>query len=249
MLRILGCEITIASNGEEAVELFRKSPFDVVLMDCQMPILDGFEATKGIRDYETSTGKSRTPVIALTAGTTKNDALKWKSAGMDDLVSKPFSLGDIVSILEKHCPTCRVNATQEDKKVDDDLQDSYVDATVRIINRAALDNIQEVENQTGNPLLPQIFSGYEEQFKTKLVELKSDIFREDAESSSKSAHAIKSMSANIGAEKVKHIAGRMERLGRTGDIAAMECLISELEVANAEFSSEMQSVELKRYSR
>ncbi|PLW70454.1 hybrid sensor histidine kinase/response regulator [Pseudohalioglobus lutimaris] len=247
MLQMLGCEITIASDGLEAVGLFRKNKFDIVLMDCQMPRMDGFEATRAIRAYESQARKQRTPIIALTAGTSKHDADRCRSAGMDDFFSKPFGLTDIVSALEKNLPQ-RVAASPKDATSSDSSQEIIGDDAIIVINQSAISNIQEVESQTGNPLLPQIFLGYEEQFNTKLLELKDDISRKDSQASFKSAHAIKSMSANIGAERVKKIAEKMERFGRLGDVDSIYGMFSELELAKEEFSQEMQRVELKKYS-
>ncbi|MDP2114845.1 MAG: response regulator [Bacteroidota bacterium] len=86
-------EVTIANNGLEAVEIFRKNKFDVILMDIMMPVMDGLEATIQIREEEKITNSdSRTPIIALTANTMDNDRDTCISYGMDDFMSKPFDI-------------------------------------------------------------------------------------------------------------------------------------------------------------
>ncbi len=100
MLQKLGCQVDCVANGKEAVKAVLSIPYDVLLMDCQMPILDGFQATAALRkweaeDYysETENRKSKTekriPIIAMTANAMKGDREKCLEAGMDDYISKP----------------------------------------------------------------------------------------------------------------------------------------------------------------
>lgn len=256
MLQILGCEVLIASDGLEALNAYRDSKVDLVLMDCQMPNMDGFEATREIRNYEIEEQLDKVAIVALTAGISNEDEEKCNLAGMDDFISKPFGIEDVQAALLRHCPR-NANSSRPAPPISDDKlrhltasksQDLSIEEAVKVINYSALKNIQEIENQTGNHLLPQIFSGYEEQFDDKLMELKSDLGRNDSASSYKSAHAIKSMSANIGAERVRHVAERMERFGRRGDTQSISDLLPELLSAKVEFTKEMQRIELKKYN-
>ncbi|HLO66392.1 MAG TPA: ATP-binding protein [Holophaga sp.] len=91
LLGKLGCSCHLASNGLEAVEAARKEPFDLILMDCMMPEMDGFEAARRIRRLEAEGGRPRLPIVALTANATKEDMQKCREAGMDDFLSKPYT--------------------------------------------------------------------------------------------------------------------------------------------------------------
>ena len=91
MLEAFGYESAIAKNGSEAVDLTVTGNFDVVLMDCQMPVMDGFEATRRIRHRETTLATPRLPIIALTANAMPNDQRKCLDAGMDAYLAKPFN--------------------------------------------------------------------------------------------------------------------------------------------------------------
>ena len=92
-------EVVIANNGVEAIEKFRESKFDVILMDIMMPVMDGIEATVKIREIERLDHiEWRTPIIALTANTMDNDRDKCISYGMDDFMAKPFDIELLKSI-------------------------------------------------------------------------------------------------------------------------------------------------------
>lgn len=99
-LSSLGHKVTVANNGLEGVELFKKNPFDLILMDIMMPVMDGIEATKVIREIEKRENKY-TPIIAFTANTLNNDYHTCKSNGMDYLLEKPFSVSKFTQILEE----------------------------------------------------------------------------------------------------------------------------------------------------
>jgi signal transduction histidine kinase/CheY-like chemotaxis protein len=90
MLEKIGFNADVAGNGQEGFDAVAESDFDLILMDCQMPVLDGYEATKAIREREIESGKSRIPIIALTANAMIGDSEKCLASGMDDYMSKPF---------------------------------------------------------------------------------------------------------------------------------------------------------------
>lgn len=95
MLQILNFSVVIAQNGEEAVKQYLENDFDLIFMDCQMPLMDGFEATTKIRELESREEKNHTPIIALTAGSGKEDRLRCIRSGMDDYLTKPFSISEL----------------------------------------------------------------------------------------------------------------------------------------------------------
>mgnify|MGYP002476811467 FL=1 len=101
---------TTAKNGREAVDTFvaqyeEKSGFHLVLMDCQMPVMDGYEATRHIRNFELMRdGASETPIVAVTANAMEEQVLECSAAGMDEVLTKPFKLGQLIDILRRHLP-------------------------------------------------------------------------------------------------------------------------------------------------
>jgi CheY-like chemotaxis protein len=106
MLGTFGCKVTVARDGQEAVRLFESKSCDLILMDCQMPNMDGFEATKAIRSLEQgkNEGAKHIPIIALTANATSDDRSLCVSAGMDDYISKPFTRDHLRKTVTKWLP-------------------------------------------------------------------------------------------------------------------------------------------------
>ncbi|MBF0342056.1 MAG: response regulator [Magnetococcales bacterium] len=105
MLVKIGCDRShcrTADNGEQAVERFRSQLFDLVFMDCQMPVMDGYQATRLIREWELLQGSPPTPVIALTADVTQANRIAGQSAGMNDFLAKPVGLGELRNMLQRH---------------------------------------------------------------------------------------------------------------------------------------------------
>ncbi|WP_051822680.1 response regulator [Desulfonatronum thiodismutans] len=102
LLKEMGAAVDVVGNGREAVEAVRTGKYDLVFMDCQMPIMDGFEATRRIRESES--GGRRTPIVAMTAHAMEKDRERCLAVGMDDYLSKPVKTGDLVRILEKYSP-------------------------------------------------------------------------------------------------------------------------------------------------
>ena len=101
MIKKLGCEVTVANNGAEALKVIPDKQFDIILMDCQMPVMDGFEATRAIRQM---VGEIRDiPIVAVTAHTLKEDRQRCLDAGMDDYVAKPVRRDKLFAVLQNYC--------------------------------------------------------------------------------------------------------------------------------------------------
>ncbi len=105
MLKRLGCKVTLACNGAEAIDKFLSQSFDLILMDCNMPVMDGFEATKQIRILEQQSNTPQTPIVALTAHAFEEIKKQCIDAGMYEYLSKPFNQMQLNQILSKFINT------------------------------------------------------------------------------------------------------------------------------------------------
>ncbi len=217
MIQILGCEVDIASNGEEAVEKYSSGHFDLIFMDCQMPIMDGYEATRQIRMLENENQCKPIPIIALTAGINEEDKARCKAAGMNRYLTKPFSISELTEVLTAYLGY-KVGSAALGVSKENIVPEPRTKTPVHleVINWAAVENIREVEKQTGRSILPTIFDGFNSQMSEKLEEIESDMKSGDPQALYRTAHAIKSMSANIGAEQVRQLSSSIEITGRAG---------------------------------
>lgn len=100
ILELMECEVDIAEDGEEALQMYEKNKYDLILMDVQMPKLDGYDTTREIRKREESTGQ-HIPIVALTANALAGDDEKCLNSGMDDYLSKPLDTDKLAEILKK----------------------------------------------------------------------------------------------------------------------------------------------------
>jgi signal transduction histidine kinase/ligand-binding sensor domain-containing protein/CheY-like chemotaxis protein/HPt (histidine-containing phosphotransfer) domain-containing protein len=246
IIRLLGHEVEIASNGQIAVEKFVGGEYSLIFMDCQMPVMDGYTATRKIRRIEMERNSQRVPIIALTAGSNKDDKDRCQNAGMDGYLTKPFSINDIQSNIEKHMRS-------EFSKIDSDLGIELINSEKvddcnaiatdsKILDLSAIDNIRAIERQTGKQLLPAIFEGYVKQMEEKLKDIERNVITKDGTALFRTAHAIKSMSANIGADKVKKISILIEKKGKANEFSDLAEEIIALTQAYHEFLKEFDIV-------
>jgi CheY-like chemotaxis protein len=112
IVQSVGCSVTTASDGEQALARLADGEFDLVLMDWHMPIMDGLAATRRLRVVEQAQGRARLPVIALTASVLPGDREACEAAGMDGFIAKPFSYDDLLGVLDRYLPAARARQTQ-----------------------------------------------------------------------------------------------------------------------------------------
>jgi CheY-like chemotaxis protein len=104
ILAKLGCQVTVAGDGREALDSYQAGPYDLVFMDCEMPVMDGFEATQAIREWERRNVRPRTPIVAVTANALDGDRERCLATGMDDYLAKPFRMQELVAVVRRHSP-------------------------------------------------------------------------------------------------------------------------------------------------
>lgn len=252
MLQLLGHNVDIASNGSLAVEKFNLNPYDLIFMDCQMPVMDGYEATLKIRETEKTNALEPIPIVALTAGFNKQDKEKCFRVGMNHYLTKPFSiseLGDVIRTYLKGDMKTKRSKTNDTLDSDTNSVENISAFGDIVINDKAVGNILEVETQTGKSILPAIFEGFSNQMDEKLKEIEAESKNGGYSSIYRIAHAIKSMSANIGAEKVRSISAHIELKGRNNDTGSTTEDLDKLNSAYLEFLEVFRSKFLKKTSK
>jgi signal transduction histidine kinase/ligand-binding sensor domain-containing protein/CheY-like chemotaxis protein/HPt (histidine-containing phosphotransfer) domain-containing protein len=246
MLQLLDFEVEIAENGAVAFEKFKSGSYVLIFMDCQMPVLDGFAASRKIRKFEELIGSPAIPIIALTAGIGKEDKERCIAAGMDGYLTKPFSISELRDSIQDFKARIDGRASHNDRAQASSQTSSHQQAgptpvESEIFNMRAINNIREIEQQTGRSLLPSILDGFVKQMHEKLDEIIMDFQNRDPEKIYRTAHAIKSMSANIGAERVRKISANIEAEGRCGVIPDGSASFELLNSAYCEFIEQFES--------
>jgi CheY-like chemotaxis protein/HPt (histidine-containing phosphotransfer) domain-containing protein len=234
MLVDTGCQVSCAANGQEALELLKENQFDLVLMDCQMPVMDGFEATRIIRELESRRVlQNTTPVIALTANAMAGDRERCLEAGMNDYLSKPLAQTELNGILSKWLPQQKSLSQQRSVSSHTEPHTSTTSPTPSnaLINNQALDNIRNL--QGGEAILLKVIDIYLGETPLILKEIRESISRNQPDAMYKAAHKLKSSSANLGAERLAELCRELEALGRTNQTSGADVLFDEIETEYA----------------
>jgi signal transduction histidine kinase/ligand-binding sensor domain-containing protein/CheY-like chemotaxis protein/HPt (histidine-containing phosphotransfer) domain-containing protein len=240
ILDLLGCDVTVVHNGQEAVEAQLSNPFDMIFMDCQMPVCDGIEATVLIRQSELAKGIGPVPVVALTAGNTTDEREKALSSGMNLFLSKPFTFEDIKAVLESYFSSDVGGALSDVVKCEQSSEDFGDDAIVDI---DAVRNIRSLEEQTGRLIFDKVLEKFDEQFSEKLTELEATLAAAPYahEKVASLGHAIKSMSANVGAACIRAHASDIEKLSKDKSKVFDGSVVDRLRKERLRFFEEIKS--------
>ncbi|MET0091886.1 MAG: EAL domain-containing protein [Sedimenticola sp.] len=210
MLEILGCQVSVADNGQVALDSFSKGRFDLVLMDCHMPVMDGFAATAEIRKLEENNEQqSRTPIIALTADVEKNIQQRCRESGMDDYLSKPFNQQQLHEILDKWSDS---NSQLEDGAV------CPQESSEGLVDMDALESLRQVGLAGGRDILGDAVGKYCETAPAQLQSMENAYAQGDATNLGLVAHSLKSASAALGAGQFSKHCHALEKLGKAGQL-------------------------------
>ncbi|MEW5756722.1 MAG: ATP-binding protein [Pseudomonadota bacterium] len=222
------CHVTVANDGREAVELYQKKHFDLVLMDCQMPELDGYSATEEIRRMEKAGQRAPVPIIALTANAVAGDREKCLACGMTDYVSKPFTQHELFSAMGKWLrmpPAPQKPIAAEAVPT----PDSAPAAQSGLLDPVALQRIRSLDESGGAALLRKIIGIFLDSSPQLVQAIKTAAETLDANALRAAAHSLKSNAANLGALRLAEICKELEHLGRNNTPAAAAPLASGLE--------------------
>ena len=194
MLKILGCRVTVVEDGQGAIDACTHQPFDVVLMDCQMPEVDGFAATAEIRRREAEAGGTRMPIVALTANAMCGDREHCLAAGMDDYLSKPFRQSELSNVLARSLPDRMISP-----RPDTEPESSEATPSMAELDQEPLEVLRSLERQGAAKLVSRTIGKFVSCSEELLDQISSSADRGDAVELGRAAHSLKSSSANVGA--------------------------------------------------
>jgi signal transduction histidine kinase/CheY-like chemotaxis protein/HPt (histidine-containing phosphotransfer) domain-containing protein len=223
MLAKLGLQFQVADDGAQAVDLVKQADFDLVLMDCQMPVMDGYEATAAIRALPAGRGAAL-PIVALTANAMQGDEQLCRDAGMNGFLAKPYSLASLQATLAgwlqgapAPAPASALPAAA--------LSVTSVAAGSPAIKMATIDALRELDEPGSTELVTHLVGSFLKSANDSLARVAAAATVGDAKALAQGAHSLKSSAANLGADALAACYRELEKLGREGRIDEARALI------------------------
>lgn len=224
-LREFGCEAVAVSNGREAVEAAQHTNYAAILMDCQMPEMDGFEAARTIRRMEQESG-THVPIIAMTAQAMSGDREQCLLAGMDDYISKPVTSKKLAEVLQKWLPQFINDSSELDNLVlsaaAEQDRESFDVTSLGFAFEQYENKLSEWTKAFGEKTAIELTSEIVYGIKTVLVELEQNISSRDNSAVKSTAHRLKGLSLNLYRDETNNLSVELEQQAKSGDWKAIE---------------------------
>ncbi len=224
-IKIFGMHAMTAENGRIGLELWRSGHFSLVITDCYMPVMDGYEMTQAIRNIETIEGRARTPVIAWTANALKEEREHIAAAGMDELLVKPVNMQELRSVLTKWLkPNGEDGRDAETELAKPGLKSQEQNPSP--IDYSVLDAI--INNKDEQSQLLRDFLVY---IQTDRSQLEALLEQDDCAATQSCAHRMKGSSRMVGAVRLGNACASIEETAKAGDMTAVRVSVVELDAA------------------
>lgn len=223
LLAKLGVEVHEATNGALALQAFAARGFDLVLMDCIMPVMDGFEATRALRAQEHAGGR-HTPVVALTAGSSTEDRDRCLEAGMDDFLPKPLREDELVAMLRRHLQAATAVPAQAHAATAPSVAAVIDPETRRMLSGMS-------GNAPGSSLFGELVAHFRGEFPQRFDDLVHALLGADAVGVRQRAHGMRGSCLSIGFAQLGGILAEVESAARAGDMASAVQALPEIERA------------------
>ncbi len=241
MVEKLGYQPDVVDNGQKALTALKKGDYAAILMDCQMPIMDGFETTKNIREREAMAASDRLgssslphmPIIAVTANAMQGDRERCLAAGMDDYLSKPIKLDELRAALARWITSPPTTAVSEKQ------QPVY---TTTAPTRGIFDPARMYQNiGSDNELFAQLICLFLNRHQTMLAEIRTALADADSSAVERTAHTFKGTAGNLCASEVGLTASRLEAVGRLNALHDAPPVYAQLELEVARLVRVLES--------
>lgn len=235
LLEKRGHRVVVAENGREAIRAMKRHEFDIILMDVQMPEMDGFETTQTIRKCEQETG-DRIPIIAMTAHAMKGDRERCLEAGMDGYLSKPLQPSELFetiegfasrSLIEKEPPPHSGTPSETPSPINSMVANGQSQPET-----PAFDRDQAMETVDGDvELIKEIIEAFLQEYPNLMADLRNAIAKDDPQAVGQAAHTLKGAASALAATSVVELAKEFESLGAANEISKAASLYATLEEA------------------
>jgi two-component system sensor histidine kinase BarA len=247
VLRQLDVQFDLAEDGAQAVHKWRNSEHDIIFMDCSMPVMDGLQATRIIRNEEDGTKRSRIPIVALTAHLEGgNKSSSWKDAGMDLRITKPFTMSQITDAIEKLTPASRRTSPPQVTAASTKPQDQSLPgnepgeksnvAELPVLDEMVLSGLLNIGNGKTS-FVTKMISLFTQNTGPTLDRIEIAATGHDRTQLADAVHAMKSMAANMGALRLVAACAVVEEKARNNESidtgAALKRISEELKAASA----------------
>ena len=226
-LRQLGYFAEAVSNGREAVTAVATFPYSLVLMDCQMPEMDGYVAAEAIRAAEQGSSSRRIPIVAMTANALHGDREACLAAGMDDYVSKPVTRDELRAVIDRWI----LKSAQEEPSLEEDPP---------AIDVSIWDDVRSLADSSGPDVLDDLIDTYLAEMRHNIVTMHTAAAVGDATAFSRAAHKCKGGSLSMGALQLARLAENLERLGDGGYVDRVVPMLAALEAEYTRVGAALQ---------
>ncbi len=223
LLERMGYLADVAGNGSEVLEALRRQPYDLILMDVQMPGMDGLEATRRIRAEFPPKRQPR--IAALTANVLRDQREACLAAGMDDFVQKPVTFADLRAALSR----CGVQEPARTVPADVEWTAALPDDGPSPLDPERLASLRRLGGASGKPILPALVETYLAEAPRRLARMREAVARADAADLNFVAHTLRGISAQLGVLRVSDLSAELERMGRDAELGGAGTLLAQLE--------------------
>jgi PAS domain S-box-containing protein len=229
MLASLGYRADVADNGFDALQAIGRNQYAIVLMDCQMPVMDGYQATETLRQTEGS--DSHTPIIAVTATAMAADRDRCLAAGMDDYLTKPLSLESLATVLARWAPNPSgpkdtaqpepaAHTSSDPARPDPDNNTGPAVVAAPALDAQTVERLERLGRDAGEDLMGQLATLYLSDAEIRVLAMRDALAGDDATAMVRCAHTLSGASANIGASVLAGLCAALEADGTAGNLSA-----------------------------
>ena len=240
MLEKLGCQVQIVGDGREGVKAVAAGGFDIVYMDCHMPVMDGLEATRAIRIAEGS-GR-RTPIVAMTANAMQGEKEKCLAAGMDDYITKPIMLKGLEDSLRTWAN--RPGEMNSGAPAPEAVPEKPVAGSDPGIDWKRLEHLQDLSRKRDPSMFTELIRGFLEDAPARIARMKEALGKGDPEALFQAAHSLKGLSGNLGIKTMVGICESLQKMGQSGVLSGADGFVDRLEEESRRISLELEKMYL-----